>query len=164
MPVPWGKDVKEVDEKWKKFLNAKGKEKEILRKEMGDEGYHRLITRPHYYIWLTVRRAIRLWNHGNLLYYYEEPRWVWAIFTVLTFLYYIFAILGVWVTRRSWRILYPIYVPFIYQTILSAPSHAEARYSIEMFPLVCIFGGVGLNYLKQWIYNRSNNRNDSGVK
>lgn len=147
LPIPWGKDPMEVDDRWQKFLKSSGEEKEKLEKEMRDIGYQRLITKPYFYAWLCLRRFIRLWNQGNLLYFYTEPRWVWVIFTFINLIYYFFAWLGVWITRRNWRLLVPLYVPFIYLAILGAPSHVESRYSIETFPIICLFGGMGLNYL-----------------
>lgn len=145
--VPWGKDPKEVDERWKKFLVTEGGEREKLRREMEEIGYRRLLSQPHSYLLLTFRRAVRLWNHGNLLYFYDEPRGVWAFFTVLTFLYYVLAGIGIWITRKRWRLLFPLYVPFIYLTILCAPGHVESRYSIEVFPIVCLFGGTCISFL-----------------
>ena len=146
-PIPFGKDPMEVDERWKRFLQAEGDEQKKLGKEMEEIGYQRLINQPTYYLWLTLRRTIRLWNHGNLLYSRKLPRWIWGIFTVIAILYYVLAIIGAWVTRKRWRILFPLYIPFLYLTILCAPSHVEPRYSIETFPIVCLFGGVGLYYL-----------------
>jgi 4-amino-4-deoxy-L-arabinose transferase-like glycosyltransferase len=149
LPIPWGKDPMETDERWKKFLQAEGEEQKQLGKEMEEIGYQRLVSKPHYYLWLTFRRAIRLWNHGSLLYSisYKEPRWVWGIFTGITFGYYLLAAWGAWLTRKRWRILFPLYIPFFYLTILCSPGHVEDRYSIEVFPITCLLGGVGLYYL-----------------
>lgn len=149
LPIPLGKDPMEVDERWKRFVRAEGEEQIKLGKEMEEIGHQRLVNKPHYFIWFTIRKAIRLWNQGNLLYSisYKEPRWVWGIFTGITFGYYLLAALGVWITRKRWRILFPLYVPFLYLTILCAPGHVESRYTIEAFPIVCIFGGIGLSYL-----------------
>lgn len=155
LPVPLGKDPMEVDEKWKQFVSARGEELEKLRKEMGETGYRRLITRPHQYFWLTFRRAVRLWNQGNLFYYLQLKRWAWGIFTTLNLAYYLLGFLGIWATRKQWRKLFPFYLPFIYVTILLAPIHAEPRYSIAMFPIVCLFGGAGLYSLRA----RSQRRN-----
>lgn len=147
LPIPFGKDPMEVDERWNRFIRSSGEEQDKLRKEMDEIGLHRLKTKPHYYLWLTFRRTLRLWNHGNLLYSQILPRWIWGIFTGIAFVYYLLAALGVWVTRRQWRILFPLYIPFFYLTMLCAPGHVEARYSIEAFPIVCLFGGTGLFYL-----------------
>jgi hypothetical protein len=159
LPIPFGKDPMEVDERWKRFLQAEGEEQIKLGKEMEEIGYQRLVNKPQYYLWLTFRRAIRLWNHGNILYSisYKEPRWIWGIFTGIVFIYYLLAVWGAWITRRQWRILFPLYIPFFYLTVLCAPSHVEARYSIEAFPIVCLFGGAGLYHL----WNRHKGRNIS---
>lgn len=147
LPIPFGKDPAEVDEKWNRFLKSQGEEREKLGKELDEIGYQRFKNKPYSYVWLTLRRAVRLWNQGNLLYSYQEPRWVWGIFTGLAFIYYLLAIFGAWITRKHWWNLYPLYVPFVYLTILTAPSHVESRYFIGVFPIVCLLGGMGLYYL-----------------
>jgi hypothetical protein len=61
------------------------------------------------------------------------------------------ALLAAWVLRRRWRALLPVYAVLVYCTLLHAATHAEARLSEPLLPLlgVLIAGAAGA-WLSAW--------------
>jgi 4-amino-4-deoxy-L-arabinose transferase-like glycosyltransferase len=62
----------------------------------------------------------------------------------------IFALLAILYLRRYWRLLLPLYIFLIYNTLLHAATHAEARLSEPSHPfLLILIAGALMVYVKQ---------------
>jgi hypothetical protein len=117
-----------------------------------------------YYVWLPLKRARALWfdTHsdfypfqGDLLpladldYDIHQQYWL-PLFAGLTFIYSVLGILGGWFLWRTqnfnarlWLLLAALMI-FLRIGFFSTLENPEPRYVVEVFPFLCIVGGIAV--------------------
>ncbi len=125
------------------------------------EALRQLRRYPFHYVKNVGRRFLHLWfaSHGNTFVGLQEASvtlWrtrQWEKLSVKGLLFLIHSsivLLGFWglyVCRRSWRQLVPLYVPLVYLTALHALFVTSPRFQIPMWPYLSIFAVRGLFHL-----------------
>lgn len=116
-----------------------------------------------YYVTLPVKRAAKLWFNTHSQYYpfegelfpgeegHTAAQQIWLpLFTALTWIYTFLALVGGWYlwrsgefSARSWLLLAALI--FVLRLGLFAfRENPESRYVVELFPFVCVLGGIAL--------------------
>lgn len=120
-----------------------------------------------YYVILPLKRASTLWFDTHSQYYpfdgellplndldYEIHQQYWLpLFAGLTWVYTIFGVLGGWILWRSrnlqarWWLLLAALLIFLRLGFFSTLENPEPRYTVEIFPLLSILGGLAISKL-----------------
>ena len=87
-----------------------------------------------------INRLPQLWYQNYIqMYTYREPSGIWFIF------YFIFSALALILIKKEMRIFYaPIILLFVYMNLVYLPFHIEPRYSVTMYPGLCLLAALGL--------------------
>ena len=126
----------------------------------------RIVRHPlRYYVWLPLKRAHSLWFDTHSDYYpfqgellplddldYDIHQQYWLpLFAGLTLTYSLLGIAGAWIlwqTRnfnaRVWVLLATLMI-FLRVGFFSSLENPEPRYVVEVFPFLCILGGIALS-------------------
>ena len=91
-----------------------------------------------FFVW--IERLPRLWYQNYIqMYVYREPSGIWFIF------YFIFSTLALILMQKEVRICCtPIFLLFLYMNLVYLPFHIEPRYSVTMYPGLCLLTAIGL--------------------
>ncbi|MFN2491472.1 MAG: ArnT family glycosyltransferase [Pyrinomonadaceae bacterium] len=130
-----------------------------------------------YFVWLPLKRGLTLWFDTHSQYYpfagellpfsnldAESHQQLWLpLFALLTFLYTLLGCLGgsfLWQTRdfasRRWLILVVLTV-FLRIGFFATLENPEPRYVVELFPFLCILGGISFSRAGQWLKTGTHN-------
>lgn len=100
-----------------------------------------IMQRKKQYLMLILRHIPRLWltqhtfGHGDL---------VAVVATIVSWLYLIPGMLGMYALRRHWKTLAPLFGSIMLVTLIYAPYLAEARYTLPVRPILMLFVGTSL--------------------
>lgn len=111
---------------------------DLIASEKGKfgEAYSEIVKRWPEYVWLTAKHIPRLWitqytlAHGGL---------VATATLILSWLYLVPGVVGMFLLRRQWRSLLPLYTSMVLITVIYAPHLAEARYTLPVRPVLMLF-------------------------
>jgi len=135
----------------------------------------RVARRPlRYYVWLPLKRARSLWFDTHSQYYpfegdllplsdldYDIHQQYWLpLFAGLTFIYSLLGIAGgwfLWQTRefvaRQWLLLASLMI-FLRLGFFATLENPEPRYVVEVFPFLCVLGGIAIVRIGWLLKNR----------
>jgi hypothetical protein len=117
-----------------------------------------------YYLWLPIKRIRSLWFGPHADYYpftgelfplddldYATHQQIWLpLFEVLVWIYTLLGIAGGWrlwrlsdLASRRWLLLVVLMI-FLRLAFFSSKENPEPRYTVEIFPLLAILGGIAV--------------------
>ena len=120
-----------------------------------------------YYLWLRLKRARSLWFGPHADYYpfagelfpltdldHTTHQHLWLpLFTGLVWIYSLLGLAGAWVlwrarafTGRRWLLLAALFV-FLRLAFFSSMENPEPRYTVEIFPILAVLGGIAIAQL-----------------
>ena len=105
-------------------------------KEAAENAFRDIMQRKKQYLLLILGHIPRLWltqhtfGHGDL---------VAIVATIVSWVYLIPGVLGVYALRKHWQRLAPLSGSIILVTLIYAPSLAEARYTLPVRPMLMLF-------------------------
>jgi hypothetical protein len=161
-PPPTVKMTPEIDAKFGQIASAR-----IARNQL------------RYYLLLPLKRAQSLWFDTHSQYYpfqgqlfplsdldkaAHQQYWL-SLFALLTGVYTILALAGLWVMLRSrssrrWILLLALLIlPRL--AFLAAQEHPESRYTVEFFPLVAAAGSLALAHIRLGRFRRGSAASNS---
>lgn len=107
----------------------------LMKKGLNYMGGH-----PIRFLELTGKKVLKLW----FPYYSDSPFLVKGI-TILSYIFVmLFGIVGVILSRKRWRELFPLYLLIIYITSIHSVTIASIRYRFPMMPFLMLFAAYGL--------------------
>jgi hypothetical protein len=122
-----------------------------------------------YYLWLPLKRARSLWFGSHSDYYpfagelfplddldHSTHQQIWLpLFALLVWIYTLLGILGgcrLWCSPQSasrrWLTL-AVLIIFLRLAFFSTMENPEPRYTVEIFPLLAILGGIAISWLRK---------------
>ncbi len=117
-----------------------------------------------YYVLVPAKRAAKLWFNTHSQYYpfegelfpeegvgHTTSQQVWLpLFTALTWIYTFLAVVGCWFLwqsgdfdSRRWLLL-AVLIIGLRLALFAYRENPETRYVVELFPFVCVLGGIAL--------------------
>lgn len=117
-----------------------------------------------YYVVVPAKRAAKLWFNTHSQYYpfegelfpeegvqHTTSQQIWLpLFTALTWIYTFLAVVGCWYLWRSgefesrrWLLL-AVLIISLRLALFAYRENPEPRYVVELFPFVCVLGGIAL--------------------
>ena len=135
----------------------------------GQIARERIARKPlRYYLWLPLKRTSSLWFGPHSDYYpfagelfpitdldHTTHQHIWLpLFTGLVWIYSLLGIAGAWLlwrartfTARRWVLLVVLLV-FLRLAFFSSMENPEPRYTVEIFPLLALLGGIAIARLQ----------------
>jgi hypothetical protein len=101
---------------------------------------------------LLLRRMPRLWLSGNAI---GHSRMVALVSSSLSWLVLVPGLAGMWMLRRSWKLLLPLYLVVLIVTAIYTPYAPETRYTLPARPIMLLFVAVSLATLWQGLSSRA---------
>ena len=87
-----------------------------------------------------IKRLPRLWYQNYIqMNPYREPSGAWFI------VYFVFSALAIVLMKKEMRIVCaPVVLLFVYMNLVYLPFHIEPRYSVTMYPGLCLLTAIGM--------------------
>lgn len=99
------------------------------------------------YLWSTC--DLSPWAAGGALHRIAQLQFVVLVMLIG---------LGMYVSRRQWRVAWPLWCLALYLTILHSVFHVEPRYSLPARPVLFVFAAAGLQFGYDRIRTRARER------
>ena len=96
-------------------------------------------------IWVTVGTTT-----PGQTYLVRGAAWLFPALAVSTLGLFVLAVIGYWTVRARWRAHWYIFVPILYISLVHAPFHPEARYSLPGRAFLLVYVAVALAGIWQW--------------
>lgn len=137
-----------------------------------------------FYVWLPVKRAAALWFDTHSQYYpfsgqlfplaeldYDAHQQFWLpLFVALTWFYTLLGLAGAWVlwhdrAHAGWRwSLLAALLTLPRLVFLATLENPEPRYTVEIFPILVVLGGIASGTLGSNLYERWRRRSNPSSK
>jgi dolichol-phosphate mannosyltransferase len=159
IPGKWPAKYPEVNE----WFAAAGSTPGMLtaEKHLGSVALKRIANDPLRYIRSRISSLPHLWLHSGKLWYtdisfqsaFASGRYVVlgakvVLFLLFSFLPLVLALAGIYLTRRDWRRLLPLYLIPVVIGVMHLPMWIEERYGMPAVPFFLIFAAVALTNFK----------------
>lgn len=105
-------------------------------REDAENAFRDIMQRKRQYLLLILRHIPRLWltqhtlGHGDV---------VAMVATIVSWVYLIPGVVGMYALRRHWRKLAPLFGSMMLVTLIYAPYLTEARYTLPVRPILMLF-------------------------
>ena len=120
------------------------------QKKEADQAIHELMRRWPEYFTIIVKHIPRLWISTYSRWYGGR---IALMGTILSWIVLVLGLVGMFLLRRDWRRLFPLYFTVLLITLLYAPYTVEARYTLPARPVMLCFVAASL----VWIARLRNN-------